>query len=156
MNWIFLLIFRENILEKDWIGNQFKFLNWSDLASWIDVSSDIYLWTSARPDWLIHGMKQFETESVLLAGSLYQLAGAEDDGPDPVTALHLLRLVEEQQPGLQDAPQLGPALEWSSNLEPVSQDYDAVIVECGEKLLRHALLLHPVASLLSLVTFFPI
>ena len=56
-------------------------------------------------------MKQFETESVLLAGSLYQLAGAEDDGPDPVTALHLLRLVEEQQPGLQDAPQLGPALE---------------------------------------------
>ena len=101
-------------------------------------------------------MKQFETESVLLAGSLYQLAGAEDDGSDPVTALHLLRLVEEQQPGLQDAPQLRPALERSSNLEPVSQDYDAVIVECGEKLLRHALLLHPVASLLSLVTFFPI
>mgnify|MGYP007048343668 FL=1 len=62
-------------------------------------------------------MKELEAESILFARSLDELTGAEDDGPDPVAGLCLLRLVEQQQPGLENAPQLGPALEASSDLK---------------------------------------
>ena len=61
-------------------------------------------------------MKQLEAESILFTRSLDELTGAEDDGPDPVAGLCLLRLVEQQQPGLENAPQLGPALKTASDL----------------------------------------
>ena len=62
-------------------------------------------------------MKQLEAESILFTRSLDELTGAEDDGSDPVAGLGLLRLVEQQQPGLENAPQLGPALETASDLK---------------------------------------
>ena len=62
-------------------------------------------------------MKELEAESILFARSLDELTGAEDDGPDPVAGLCLLRLVEQQQPGLENTPQLGPALEAASDLK---------------------------------------
>lgn len=61
-------------------------------------------------------MEELEAKSILFAWSLDQLTGAEDDGSDPVARLGLLRLVQKQQPGFEDAPQLGPALEAASDL----------------------------------------
>ena len=62
-------------------------------------------------------MEELEAKSILFAWPLDQLTSAEDDGSDPVTGLGLLRLVQQQQPGLEDAPQLGPALEATSDLK---------------------------------------
>ena len=53
-------------------------------------SQRLALRTLARPDGLVHGMEKLEAEAILLRGSLYQLAGREDDRPDPVTALSFL------------------------------------------------------------------
>lgn len=62
-------------------------------------------------------MKELEAEAVLLAGPLYDLAGREHDCAHPVAALGLLAFVNEQQARLQNAPQLCPGLESTSNLQ---------------------------------------
>ena len=53
-------------------------------------SQRLALRTLARPDGLVHGVEELEAEAILLRGSLNQLAGREDDRPDPVSALSLL------------------------------------------------------------------
>ena len=39
------------------------------------------------PDGHVHGVEELEAEAVLLRGALDQLARAQHDGADPVTAL---------------------------------------------------------------------
>ena len=43
--------------------------------------------SAVGPDRLVHRVEQLEAEAVLLGGPLDQLAGAEDDGADPVATL---------------------------------------------------------------------
>jgi len=60
------------------------------------------------PDGLVQRVVELEAEAVLLGGPLDQLAGVEEDGAHPVVRLG--GLVDQENPRLQDAPQLGPAL----------------------------------------------
>lgn len=65
-------------------------------------------------------MKELEAETVLLAGPFYDLAGCEHDSAHPVAALGLLTFINEQQARLQNAPQLRPGLESTSNLRNIN------------------------------------
>lgn len=62
-------------------------------------------------------MKQFETEAILLAGSLNDLARCEHYCAHPMAALGLLTLVDEQQARLEYAPKLCPGFECATHLQ---------------------------------------
>ena len=47
----------------------------------------IFLAYPRCPDGHVHGVEKLEAKAVLLRGALDQLAGAQHDGADPVTAL---------------------------------------------------------------------
>lgn len=68
------------------------------------------------PNRLLERMKEFETEAILLAGPFNDLARGQHHSAHPMAALGLLALVDEQQPGLQDTPQLRPGLECATHL----------------------------------------
>lgn len=67
------------------------------------------------PDGLLKRVEELEAETVLLGGSLDELAGVEQDSPDPLAVL--IGLIDEQDSWLQHTPQLGPALQRASNLK---------------------------------------
>ena len=73
-----------------------------------------------------------------------------------IANLCLLTPVDEEQPRLENAPQLGPALEGAPDLEPVGEDDDGLVLEGREQLPLHALLLPGVALALGLVGLFPV
>ena len=60
------------------------------------------------PNRLIERVEQLEAEAILFARPLDHLAGREQYRTDPVAALRLRALVDEQQARLEHAPQLGP------------------------------------------------
>ena len=61
-----------------------------------------------------------------------------------------MAFIEYEQSGLEDAPELGPALERASDLHPVGHDDDGGVLEGVQQLLGRALLLPTVVLLLHL------
>ena len=108
------------------------------------------LWAPRRPNALVHRVKEFEAESVFLRRPFHEFARAEDDGADPM-AFGLLPPVDKQQSGLEDAPQLGPALERAPDFEPVGHDDDGLVLESGEQLAANAFLFEGIILALRLV-----
>ena len=95
-----------------------------------DINTAVtHLRSSAGPDGLIHRVEKFETKSIFLARPLDQLTGAQDDGSNPVAALHLLRFVEDQESWLENTPQFCPTFQRSTNFQPVSQHDNTLVLE---------------------------
>ena len=67
------------------------------------------------PDGLLQRVEELEAEAVLLGGPLDQLAGVEQHRSHPLAVF--VGFVNEQDAGLQHAPQLGPALQSAADLE---------------------------------------
>lgn len=59
-------------------------------------------------------MKELEAEAILLRGPLDELAGIEQHGSHPLAIF--VGFIDEQDPWFQHTPQLGPALEGSTDL----------------------------------------
>lgn len=70
--------------------------------------------------------------------------------------LGLLTAIDEEEAGLEDTPQLGPALQGAAHLQPVGEDDDGLVLERGEQLPLHPLLLPGVALPLGLVRLLPV
>lgn len=68
------------------------------------------------PDRLFQRVEELEAEAVLLGGPLDQLTGVEQHRPHPLAIF--VGLIDEQDARLQHTPQLGPALQSATDLEP--------------------------------------
>ena len=64
--------------------------------------------------------------------------------------LCFLASIEEEEPRLEHAPQLGPPLDAAPDLKPVGEDDDALVLEGGKQLPLHAFLLAGVTFALGL------
>lgn len=107
----------------------------------LNDSAHRFLVRSARsPNWLIHRVEQLKAESVLLARPLDHLARRQQHRSDPMRALHLRRLVDEQKTRLQHAPKLRPWLERAANLQPISQHNHRRILQRVEQFTGDAFL----------------
>lgn len=73
------------------------------------------------PDGLFKWVEELEAEAILLGGSLDELAGVEQDSPDPLAVL--IGLIDEQDSWLQHTPQLGPALQCASDLKEKKRNW---------------------------------
>lgn len=60
------------------------------------------------PDGFVQRVEKLEAESILLGGSLNQLACTEQDGAHPV--VYFGGLIDQENSRLQDTPQLSPTL----------------------------------------------
>ena len=90
-------------------------------------------------------MEQLEAEAVLLGWPFDNLADVDDDGADPVARLVCLgRLVQQQQTGLELAPELGPLFERGAYLEPVGHHHYGRVLQRRHQLFGNLLLLDAV------------
>lgn len=73
------------------------------------------------PDGLLQRVEELEAEAVLLGRPLDQLAGVEKHRSHPLAIF--VGFVDEQDAWFQDAPQLGPALQSSTDLQTPDTHY---------------------------------
>ena len=84
------------------------------LLAWPSRAPGLALRYLHGPDGLVQWVEELEAEAVLLGGPLNELAAVQQDRAHPLA--HLGRLVDEQHPRLQHAPQFGPTLQGPADL----------------------------------------
>ncbi len=77
---------------------------------------------------------------MLLTRAFEKLTGVEEYAADPLAGLEFVAFVEEHDAGFEDGVDFDPVFETAADLEPVGQDYDALVAHDGEHVVVDALL----------------